>query len=267
MGMRIAPSEQVSNILLDPGPTVVLLSGTPWEHEVPWGQPWQVATPAYWIARTKESYSPEAKPDASRRHQLADSLESEVALCLLGGHGMPYEMGLAAFAAIQDAGVLDLDTPTFDDFLRVLTKPLSFSGASRKYRFASQRSSWLAGAIAALRQGEVPEQPTPLRAWLQTIRGIGPKTASWVVRNHFADSNVAILDVHIVRAAKRANVFANQWAQASQYTLMENAFLEWADLGNVRAADLDAVIWQEEAFRARLGANRARSVAASTGDR
>ena len=46
--------------------------------------------------------------------------------------------------------------------------------------------------------------PVALRDWLLAIPGIGPKTASWIVRNRTGSSAVAIIDVHILRAGTSA---------------------------------------------------------------
>lgn len=89
------------------------------------------------------------------------------------------------------------------------------------------------------------------REWLMTFRGVGPKTASWVVRNQYPDSDVAIIDIHVHRAAVKAGVFDSTWTPSRDYWTMEAAFLGWAKHGEVTAADLDAVIWEEQAAAAR----------------
>ena len=40
-----------------------------------------------------------------------------------------------------------------------------------------------------------------------TLPGIGPKTASWIVRNWMNSDAVAILDIHIVRAGMLMNLY------------------------------------------------------------
>ena len=81
--------------------------------------------------------------------------------------------------------------------------------------------------------------------------GLGPKTASWVVRNHYGSDDVAVLDVHVIRAGVAAGVFDPAWTPGRHYRRMEQLFLAWADQDDVSAADLDAVIWAEQAAAAR----------------
>jgi endonuclease III len=46
-----------------------------------------------------------------------------------------------------------------------------------------------------------------MRQLLLSIEGIGPKTASWIVRNVMGSDDVAIIDIHILRACTGMGVF------------------------------------------------------------
>jgi N-glycosylase/DNA lyase len=220
------------------GERVVLLRGTPLERYAYWGQPWQLGTAAYWINEAKSAGVGDA------RHSPARSLAEEVAFCILGGFGMPASTGVAAFQALRDRGLLhdpDVDAAAIES---VLSKPLPVDGSSRKYRFPRQRAARLALALKHVRGNRPPTDEVDLRDWLQLAPGIGPKTASWVVRNHLDSDRVAIIDVHVARAGIVAGVFDSSWKVATDYRWFEAAFLEWSEVGDVRVSRLDTVIWR-----------------------
>ena len=239
--------------LTAPGPQVVLTAHGV-TRAVQWGQRWQYGTPAHWVALTHETAAPAGE---AQRHRLGATLREELAACVLGGFGLPFETGLAAFAAVRAAGWLEPDAlPEPVDLERVLRAPLRVGGASRRYRFPAQRAARLAGALAYLTRSEVPSVPVTVRDWLLSAPGIGPKTASWIVRNHYGCDDVAILDVHVMRAGTAAGVFDPAWSPARNYALIEGFFLSWARHGGVRAGDMDAVIWSEQAHLVRTARGR-----------
>jgi len=235
-----------ADLFRDPGPVVVLRSG-PLTRRVAWGRPWQTGTAAYWTALTALDG---VAGDGADRHRLGATLAEEAAACILGGFGLPFETGLAAFRAVRDAGLLD-GPPSCDRIRAVLLRPLPVGDARRRYRFPEQRAARLAGALEFLRERQPPQGAREMRDWLTGAPGVGPKTASWIVRNHLGSDDIAVLDVHIVRAGAAAGVFDATWTPANHYTILEGMFLAWAAAGEVSAADLDAVIWREQAAAAR----------------
>lgn len=240
-----------------PGPTVVLLAGTPSARAVPWGQPWQAGTPAHWCALSRYGVEDGLVTTGPFRHRLGRDLAEEVAACLLGGFGMPYEVGLAAFHLVREEGLLSSGaSASAAELEAVLRRPLRVGGSVRRYRFPRQRAHRLTGALAFLRQEPPPSEPVAVRDWLLRAPGVGPKTASWVVRNHYGSDAVAVLDVHVLRAGVAAGVFDPEWTPGRHYRVMEQLFLAWARQGDVSAADLDAVIWAEQAAAVRRRADR-----------
>ena len=224
-------------------------------RRIAWGQVWQIGTAHYWVAATQDRLAHSTNPGGPGRHQLGANLIEEVAACLLGGYGMPYEVGLAAFRAVRDAGLLQR-TSTPEEIELVLRRPLQVRQRTVHYRFPAQRAGYLAHALDELMHRPAPATGRELRAWLLRMRGIGPKTASWVTRNHLDSDQVAIIDVHIHRAGVRAGVFDSSWTVSRDYARLEAHFLAWAEAGDVRAADLDAAIWAESAYLARRSALR-----------
>jgi N-glycosylase/DNA lyase len=208
------------------------------EQTLWWGEPWQWATAAYWVAQASNC---SVRAGCFR---FGRTLREEVAACILGGFGMPAPVGLAAFVAVRDSGLLDgrSDADAIEDVLRM---PISVGDRSVRYRFPRQRSTRLAAALDFIQSGCMPTDPVALRDWLLDVPGIGYKTASWVVRNHCDSDKVAIIDVHLRRAGEAAGVFDRGWSVERDYRLYEAFFLEWARVGEVRASVLDACIWSE----------------------
>ncbi len=233
--------------LRDPGHQVRLGPHGHLPRDVSWGHCWQVGTPAFWIALTHESLRRPSGGNELTRHRLGADLAEEIAACVLGGHGIPHHVGLAAFDAVKRSGALDSSANQDISIADVLGKPLQIGNREIRYRFAAQRSAYLQAALMRLREDPPPTDALGLRRWLLLCRGIGPKTASWIVRNHLGSSEVAIIDIHVLRAGVTAGVFDMLWNPARHYDVMEAFFLAWARHGRVSAADLDAVIWSERA--------------------
>ncbi|WP_396327788.1 8-oxoguanine DNA glycosylase [Jatrophihabitans lederbergiae] len=159
---------------------------------------------------------------------------------------MPASTSAAAFRRVRDTGLLR--GPERVDsreraLLHALQAPLWVDGSLRRYRFPKQRAHRLAAALDFLEAGVAPRDPLQLRDWLLDVPGVGPKTASWVVRNHLSSDEVAIIDVHIRRAGLAAGIFDARWRLPRDYGLFEDAFLGWARHGRVSPALLDACIW------------------------
>jgi len=204
-----------------------------------WGQPWELGTAAYWAEQTRRRPTPAT-------YALGASLAEEVAACILGGYGIPAAVGLAAYEALRDAGLL-IGCPSAPALEAVLRHPLTVHGRARpvRYRFARQRAERLSAALAVLRASDPPCNPVLLRDWLTRLPGIGPKTASWVVRNHCSCDEVAIVDIHVQRAGVAAGFFASRWRLPADYHRFERAFCQVASLAGVSAAALDACMWHQ----------------------
>ena len=92
--------------------------------------------------------------------------------------------------------------------------------------------------------------------------GLGPKTASWVVRNHFGSDDVAILDVHIIRAGIVSACSTKRADPNRNYYDLEDRYFGLL-LGRLKSQQslLDAIMWD---YMRRIGptasANKQRSV-------
>lgn len=206
---------------------------------VPWGRFDEALTPAFWAAQVwmKELAGGES-------FGLGDTLAEEVAACLLGGHGAPAEVGLAAYGRVREAmrGQAAVDAGAIE---AMLTIPLKVGQRMVRYRFARQRSRQLGECLARIADiDEATLDDISLRDALTQLPGIGPKTASWVVRNRRASDEVAILDVHIVRACVHIGIFGAGATPARDYAGLESRFIGFCRAAGIRASLLDALMWR-----------------------
>ncbi len=216
-----------------PPPETRLMKG------VRWGLFDELLTPAYWKG---QAWQHEVLGTYDN-HRLGRSLVDELAACLLGGHGMPAELGLAAYRRIRSLGLLRT-LPTVSEVERALAAPfLASHGATRRYRFPRLKARHLVGSLRAIQDLDPPESDVAFRDLLVRLPGIGPKTASWIVRNHRGSNEVAIIDVHVLRAGRHVGLFPLSWRPERHYLKLEAAFLDFARALGVRPSLLDAVIW------------------------
>jgi len=204
-----------------------------------WGEAHHIGTPAFWVDQAARGYG-------DWNHKLGTSLVEETIACLLGGHGVRSGVALAAFRHLRSRGLIAVGlVPDASAIEAALAEPIPTSDPGRvvRYRFPRQRSGRVRDALLQLGSEQAPSQPELLRGWLMGIPGIGPKTASWIVRNTTGSESVAVIDVHIQRAGLAARVFSPRWVLPRDYLLFEAAFLAYAVLGKISPRTLDACIW------------------------
>ena len=222
----------------------------PWSHApsheilpgVLFGRPDQLLTPAYWVLRCETSE--EHERDFVNHN---GSLEEVVGFCLLGGYGVKAEVATAFFERLKDVGAFELSTDLEEsEILKILVEPLSVNGREQRYRFPKQRSGRLFKAMQFLATTPLDSRDTArFRDYLQRIGGVGPKTASWIMRNWLGSDDVAIIDIHVLRAGWAINLFEREVRLPRDYADLERKFLKFASVINVRASVLDAVIWSD----------------------
>lgn len=207
---------------------------------VRWGAFDEFFTPAFWAGRVWLHRIAVPVP----QFRLGATFAEEVAACLLGGHGIPAEVGLAAFARLRDGGLLG-EIPTATELEAALREPMLVGGRTVRYRFARQKAGYLARALGALGTNDVSSlEDRALRGFLTELPGIGPKTASWITRNWRGSDAVAILDIHICRACVLAGVFGVGSDPARDYLGLEARFLQFADALGTPPSLLDDVMWR-----------------------
>lgn len=209
---------------------------------VKWGNIAGFPTVAFWAFKVIER----RLENQTIQYKLGQTLIEETAVCLLGGHGIPASMGNAAFAHLKNKGAFTGDVISQERLYKWLAEPIEHNGKPSKYRFAKQKAAYLHSALAWLAKEEHPTTDgKTLRNWLMGIKGVGPKTASWVARNWLEADDVAILDIHIYRAGLLAKFFDKNLTVEKNYFELEESFLQLAKAIGVRASELDAVMWYE----------------------
>jgi hypothetical protein len=113
---------------------------------VEWGCPSQVFSPAYWNSRARAFLA----QGRYGRFKTGQNLLEEYVHCLLGGYGMPAEVGWAAADCFLKSGLADKN-PSAHEIEEVLRQPLAVGGRSVRYRFPSQKAKSLAAGVRALR--------------------------------------------------------------------------------------------------------------------
>lgn len=230
------------------GPVGAMLLELPEAHEqllpgVAWGKVEAFPTPAYWAYQVMSKRMLGGPPE----YKLGQTLVHEVAACLLGGHGIPAAVGIAAFERLRDEGVL-AGRPSEQQLLELLQTPLIVHGKAIHYRFARQKARYLSESLGTLAASSPPlDSGRALRDWLLQLSGIGHKTASWIARNWLRADDVAILDIHILRVGASIGLFPTKLTVERHYFALEELFLSFSQRMGVRASELDAVIWYEMA--------------------
>ena len=206
---------------------------------VAWGRHDELGSPAYWAAQSWLWGLEE--PD---HYRLGGSLGEELLACMLGGYGIPAEVGLSAYYRLRSS-LAEAPCGLYNEaFVREeLSRPLRINGRDVRYRFANQKARYVSAAFRKLddHAHELPDRA--LRDRLTTLSGVGPKTASWVVRNLRGSDEVAILDIHLLRAGRMLGIFEPALTVERHYPRLEAAFLGFAAAIGARPSILDSVMW------------------------
>lgn len=178
-----------------------------------------------------------------KQYRLGETLIEEVAACLLGGYGIPAELGLSAFEHIRSSGILNR-CPSCEEFEKILKEPLNVNGIIRNYRFPRQKAKYLADAVRFLNSSiRHPRDAKSFRNYLLEIPGIGYKTSSWITRNWLESDDIAIIDVHIYRACLVAGIFPSVKSIDKNYLSLERQFIQFAHSIPCRPSTLDNFMW------------------------
>jgi thermostable 8-oxoguanine DNA glycosylase len=206
-----------------------------------WGRVESPFTPAFWAAQAWF----ERDLDIAVDFRWGSTLIEEIAGCLLGGHGITWEMNNAAFRRLSGSGVLMYKSVRSDQIVHLLSQPFAVDGRLVRYRFPRRKGAFLVEAIHRVREeGASVQSPLVFRDWLTSFRGIGPKTASWITRNFLGFPRVAVIDIHLYRACVLMGLFSGNEDIARKYRVLELRYLALADGLNLNPQLLDAVIWK-----------------------
>lgn len=169
-----------------------------------YGRPDELLSPAYWSMRCATADTSEI--DFVNRH---GSLAEEIGFCLLGGFGVTLEVATAFFLKLKDKGVFEPGHQVSEHhLLQLLDSPAVVHGRPQRYRFPNQRARRIAKAMVELPRIELDSSDAVgFRDKIQELDGVGPKTASWITRNWLDTDEVAILDIHVLRAGWFLGIF------------------------------------------------------------
>ena len=200
----------------------------------------ELLSPAYWAMRCATADMDQI--DFVNRH---GSLAEEVGFCLLGGFGVTLEVASAFFQRLKNEGVFEAGNVVSEgDLLKFLNSPALVGERPHRYRFPNQRARRIAKAMAELpRMCLDSSDPIGFRNEIQSLEGIGPKTASWIARNWLDTDEIAILDIHVLRAGWFLGIFEVDCRLPNDYLKLERRFLTFAHSLHVRASILDSVMW------------------------
>jgi N-glycosylase/DNA lyase len=186
--------------------------------------------------------------------------QRELVFCLLGGHGVKYELARSATEILVARGVLGECVRSGDRLQRWLQdllgrpwyEPARVDGRGCRYRYPKRKALLLRQADDWLREHvsdgllnhlATIEDEHERRAWLCECPGVGPKTASWLLRNIGLGDRLAILDVHVLRALE-ATGRAGEWQLSRHYVQLESAFLQWSASLDAVPAAFDLFLWE-----------------------
>jgi thermostable 8-oxoguanine DNA glycosylase len=186
------------------------------------------------------------------------SLDDELLFCLLGGYGVSYELNRSAadvlksiepFDRAHDEDLLHATLETTLDEPRY--EPRKKDGALRRYRYPSRKASLIIAARRwLLEQPPIQDLLTALpteqrrREHLCQCPGVGLKTASWLLRNLGLARNLAILDIHLVRALTQSGRLTFEIRLPRDYELVERAFVGWCTELDADPGAFDLFVWE-----------------------
>lgn len=217
---------------------------------VRWGEPCTLFTPAYWLSQFWMGGLDQASQSPYQAH---GTLSEEIVFCMLGGYGITAELATAAFEVCRDARLISHFEASADVWMAQLQRPLMVNGKQQKYRYPKQKARYIADAMAHLQKNSLSGfDGRELRDELLKIKGVGPKTAGWVTRNYLDTDEVAILDIHLIRAGQLCGVFTPNQRVERDYFEMEVRFIDFCNALTARPAVLDCLIWGQMRAYGRL---------------
>ena len=184
-------------------------------------------------------------------------IEDELLFCLLGGFGVTFEHGQSAYVTIRQLKPFSCDWKNeqlfeviLSELLRPQFEPRRRDGSLRRYRFPKQKASvivkarrWVHAQVPLDKHLVQLVSPKDRRRFLSECPGMGYKGASWLLRNLGLGNELAIIDVHVLRALLDARRIPQDARIPKDYEMAEEAFLAWCDELDAPAAAFDLFVW------------------------
>ncbi len=207
--------------------------------DVDWEEAGKRFTKSYWQVQYH------LKNALSCSFRLGSNLMEEVVACLLGGYGLKAELGLLAFHRIKNLRLIHKGV-ALSEVEEAMSRPFKVNGKNVHYRFPYQKAKYI---YSFLQRTDLDDLENlcglDLRNKLMDVKGIGPKTASWIARNYSDCDDVAIVDVHIYRAGRIAGFVDSKWDMRKDYFKIEDSFLDFCHSINASPAKMDSIIWNQ----------------------
>jgi thermostable 8-oxoguanine DNA glycosylase len=196
-----------------------------------------------------------AAPDPNRLRE--EDLNRELIFCLLGGFAVPFELARSASNLVwtlnpfsRDWTEARLKSRLMAELSKPQFQPQRSDGALRTYRFPKRKAELIVGARRWLHERDnllidLQELASEgeRRQLLCDCPGVGPKTASWLLRNLGLAFGLAVLDVHVLRALQVAGRITSE-RLPRDYDLVEAQFLAWCDELGASPAAFDLFVWE-----------------------
>lgn len=211
--------------------------------DIEWGEAHEFFTPCYWLT---QYWMNELDRMSESKYKTNATLPEELTFCLLGGFGVTAELAATAFERCKESGLIDSYETDHTRWEEDLSRPLEVEGKSRRYRYPRQKAKYLASAMRVLKDDPWSQlKGKQMRDYLLTLKGVGPKTASWIVRNLEDSDEVAILDIHLIRAGIITGIFKPTHSVDKHYSDMESIFIEFCHRLGALPSRLDCLIWDQ----------------------
>jgi len=218
-----------------PSPDHLVLPGVRWGHAD------EFPAAAYWLQKALTWRLEQERPAL----QASRSLPEEVGAWLLGGHGVTAAVAQAAFERLRGLGAFARPGVPEAQWAAWLAEPLQVGGQQVTYRLATQRSRYLGATLPAVFAGDLTQEGPALRDWLMTLPGLGPKSASAIVRRWCGADDVAVLDPYVQKVGQVMGLFGRKLTVERHYLEMEDRFLQLCLAMQVRAHEVEAVMARE----------------------
>ena len=187
-----------------------------------------------------------------------EDIEDELLFCLLGGYGITEEHGRSAWLTVRQLEPFSEVWRDDDLCTRIIAtlelpqfEPRRADGSLRRYRFPKRKAAIIVKARGWVRSRKPLDEcllywddPKDRRRILLGCPGLGLKSASWLLRNLGMGDELAVLDVHLVRALQDAKRIGNEIRLPRDYYAVEKAFLNWCHELNAPSAAFDLFIWE-----------------------
>jgi N-glycosylase/DNA lyase len=185
------------------------------------------------------------------------NIEDELLFCLLGGHGVTFELARSAATVLEPLKIFgpEWETTALEAAMRAELEKPQFEprrrdGSLRRYRYPRRKAQLIAEAAEWVdRRGPLAESLVALaderarRDLLCDCPGVGLKTASWVLRNVGMGDGLAVIDIHVLRALAAAGRI-HEVRLPRDYDAIEGCFLAWCDELNAPPAAFDLMLWE-----------------------